>query len=657
MSDVGQANLEGVLADSAAAGGRRSNLVRLLLMAWECRWNCVSALFWSLAVQGVLLVGLLFSGVALDLLRAAGDGESLRVIRWPFGIEPPADWDLTEKVMLSAGLVLGLTVVGAFLHYASRMADERLVQKIIVNLRVRLYAKLQRMSFSYFDVQDSGTLINRVTGDAASVRLFIQNVLIRMLITVATLVLFVGYMMREHFWLTLAVMSVIPLQVLFVRRYTVQIRPQFVGMRQSMDRLIQGLQESILGVRVIRGFGQEKQIVDRLDGRNTDAQTRRMEIVRTSAVHMPAVNAINFVQLAILLWYGGFLVYWGSENGGIELGAFWVFLALISKLSVHVDRIVQSAATIPEAMTGAERVFELLDAPIEIEATAGGWAGGEDAGGVKGRIEFEEMSFRYVTEDGDGPMVLENVSLVIEAGETIAIVGPAGSGKTTLLNLIGRLYGPVSGRVLVDGVDVRDWDLGALRRVVGYAMQEPFLFSNSITKNIAFGDQDAAREAIERAATEAAAAEFVEETEFGYETIVGERGLTLSGGERQRLSLARTLLMRPPILLLDDATSSVDARTEAAILEALAEIMAGRTTIIVAHRLSTLRQADRIVVLEAGRIASVGTHSELMASNDHYRQAAEIQLELELAEEEEEEEEEEAEAEDGGDGLESGVVE
>ena len=280
-------------------------------------------------------------------------------------------------------------------------------------------------------------------------------------------------------------------------------------------------------------------------------------------------------------------------------------------------------------MTGAERVFELLDSDVEItdvtdESVSGN---GYQPAEMKGRIEFDHASFRYGSgSDSTNPLVLNDISLVIEPGETIALVGPAGAGKSSLINLILRFYDVTTGRVLIDGVDVRDWNIKSLRGNIGYAMQEPFLFSNTIFNNIAFGRPDTPEEEVRRVAADAAALSFIETMEFGMDTIVGERGLTLSGGERQRLSLARTLLMRPPLLLLDDATSAVDARTEKDIQEALDRITQERTTIIIAHRLSTLRRADRIVVIEDGRITAVGTHEELISINEHYRKTAEIQL-------------------------------
>ncbi len=600
-----------------AMNSQRSILGRLFGLAWAFRAHCVAALLWALGAQAIMLVVYIFSGLAIDIIRDDG------AVDWPFGIALPVEWTLTTKVSMVAASALALTLVQSVVYYQSRIADERLVQKVIVSLRTRLYEHLQRMNFAYFDGQDSGTLINRITGDAASVRLFLQSVLVRVGGTVTALLLYLAYMSWQQPLLTLAVISVIPLQVFALRRYTTQIRPQFSTMRKSMDRLVQSLQESILGVRVVRGFGQESQVVKKLDEANADARQKRMGIVHTASKHMPMVPAVNFIQLAILLAFGGYLVHLGPEEGGIRLGTLWVFLALIRQMSAQVDRLVQSASTIPEAMTGAQRVFELLDAPIEIDSPD---SDAISPNAVRGMIKFEDVCFRYPSSGSNDALILNEINLTIQPGEMIAIVGPAGSGKTTLLHMIGRFYEPVSGRVFVDGHDVREWDLPTLRRSIGFAMQEPFLFSNTIEKNISFGNIEASFDRVQEAANITSALSFIEESSHGFDTVVGERGLTLSGGERQRINLARTILSQPAILLLDDAMSAVDARTEVSIQGALDEVMQHRTTIVIAHRLSTVRRANRIVVLEHGRIQAVGTHAELMESNAHYRKAAQIQL-------------------------------
>lgn len=615
-------------ADRAAGEKQRSLMLRLLGLTWSHRRAALVDLFWSMLVQGLLLASFVYSGLALDVMRKWADGRAPEP-KWPLGIVPPSGWGAWAALATAAGLVLGMTVLRSAASYMARVADESLIQEIIVKLRTDLYAQLQGMSFGWFDSHDTGGLINRVTTDAGSVRMFIQGVAVKTLIAIATLALFLGYMLKAHAWLTLAVLSVLPVQAFVLWRYAKESRPHLKAVRESNDRLVQTLQESVIGVKVVKGFGQERQMIERFGERIEDFRAKRMPIAWVTGKYMPLMPVSAFVQLSILLLYGGHLVQVGRGEGrgageGIALGTLWVFLGLLRQLAAQIDVIVSSASSIPEALTGAERVFELLDARAEISSPERP----EAKGTVLGRITFEGVTFRY----GEGPAVLEGIDLDIRAGERIALVGPAGSGKSTLLALVPRFQDPVEGRVLVDGVDVRGWDLCALRRGVGLVFQEAFLFSNTIGSNVAYG-KSGASEAEQWAALRSAAAEdFVRESERGLETIIGERGLTLSGGQRQRLSLARAMLPAPPVLLLDDTTAAVDARTEGEISESLNRLMRGRTTIIVSHRLTTLRRADRIVVLERGRITDIGTHEELMERSEHYRTSALLQLARDKAE-------------------------
>lgn len=616
---------------------RRSLVVRLFGLAWEHRVRCLAALGSAVFVQLLALGGFIFSGLALDVLRHAQSPDQAPVPRWPFGLSHLADlsnWPFQSQITLAAAIVLGFTLIRSAGFYIARIADEGLVQAVVVGLRTRLYHKLQHQTFAFYDEFETGGLINRVTGDAQSVRQFVQGIVVRVLVSGCTLALFLTYMVRAHWGLTIAVLLVVPLQALAMWQYARRVQPRFKFMREAIDRLIQTLQEGVIGVKVVKGFGRERDMIDRFERRNVDANNARLYIARLMSTFMPGIPFFGFLQLAILLGYGGVLVRLGPEAGGIALGTLWVFLSLIRRLAEQIDAMIQVAAVIPEAMTGAERVFEIFDAePAIVPPTSNAYA--PDSISVRGAITLENVSFRFPSTHEDAPgnqWVLEDVSLTIQPGETVAIVGPAGCGKTSLLNLLPRFYDPQVGRILIDGVDVREWDLDALRRAFGIVFQEPYLFSNSVWSNVAFGRDDSHSGSIEQALDDACAAEFVTELPDGIRTIVGERGLTLSGGERQRLSLARALLVEPPIMLLDDATSSVDARTEVRIQRALHRIMNGRTTLIVAHRLSTLRRADRIVVLERGRVTAVGTHDELLLTSEHYRRSAELQLERELAE-------------------------
>lgn len=613
------------MAPEAPNGERQKRALvrRLFGLAWRYRLRCAETLAWSILVQALLLSGFISGGLALDILRHYASPDSTGAPVWPFEWAWPGTLSLSGQVTLAAGFVLGFTLLRTLGLYLSRVASEKLIQEIVVNLRVQLYEKLQRMSHSYLDTHDAGGLINRVTSDAQSVRMFIQGVVVRLAIALASLLLFLGYMLTEHALLTVALLSTLPVQVLVMKRYTITVRKRFKEFRESMDRLVQTLQESIVGVKVVKGFGQETQMVDRFEDRNSDAQASRMKIVSAASTYIPMMPVAGFLQLAILLGYGGYLVHRGPIYGGIALGTLWVFLGLIRRLGEQIDTIVQTAATLPDSLTGAERVFELLDTPIEIASPPDAYIPADTA---QGAIRFRDVSFRY----GNGPLILENINIDVAPGETVAIVGPAGSGKTTLLQLIPRFYDVSEGSIEVDGHDVRAWDLDHLRRSIGLVFQEPFLFSNSILNNVAFGlpeefDEDRVKQAI----ADAAGRDFVEGSKKGYATIVGERGLNLSGGERQRLSLARALVLAPPILLLDDTMAAVDARTEVQIQASLDRVMRGRTTLIISHRLSTLRRANRIVVVEHGRVEAVGTHEELMERNAHYREAARLQLQHE----------------------------
>ncbi len=607
-------------SDTAAnITNRADHFRRLFGLTWRYRWGCVLALVWDVGVEALALCGFIYSGLALDILRHQAQPDSVAEPHWPLGIAPPSDWVLWKTLALASGMVMAITLLRTYARYRTRLTSEKLIQRITVDLRTALYDKLQRLGFSWFDTHDSGGLINRVTGDAGSVRLFIEGVVLQLIISTAALTLFLFYMFREHALLTLAVLVVFPVQAWILVKYSRSIETRLRRNREALDRLIQTLQECIIGVKVVKGFGQEKQVIDRFAERNSDAYDARMSIVKTNSALLPWIMTLGFLQIAILLLYGGHLVNIGPEAGGIALGTLWVFFSLVRQLAGQVDAIVSSASSIPESLVGASRVFELLDAPIEIAAPVDAYAPSE----IRGRIEFEHVSCRY---RADSPLVLEDVSFVVEPGEAVAMVGPAGGGKSTIFNLIGRFYDATSGRVLVDGVDVRQWDPAALRRAVSVVFQEPFLFSNTIANNVRFGVPDATDEAVQRAVQDAIAEEFVSTSKDGYQTIIGERGLTLSGGERQRLSIARAILPDAPILLLDDAMASVDARTEVRIAANLDRVMHGRTTLVIAHRLSTLRRADRVLVVERGRITAQGTHENLMRDSEHYREAATLQL-------------------------------
>src|SRR4051812_13050708 len=409
-------------------------------------------------------------------------------------------------------------------------------------------------------------------------------------------------MVNLHVALTLACLSLVPVSVWICIRYSRSVHPLYLHNRSLFDRMVLTLAESIEGVGVIKGFAREPEVSAHFRSDNLAVKDQQRRIFWRMSIFTPTIDLLTQLSLVILLIYGGWLVIHGQLALGTGLV---VFAGLLQQFANQVTTIAQIANGIQESLTGARRVFDILDAPAGLPLSASPVV--PPVAGA-GSVVFESVSFHHIES---GPVVLEDISFTVAPGECIAIVGETGSGKSALLSLIPRFYDPTAGRVLVDGADVRDWDLQALRRRVGVVFQENFLFSDTVAANIAFGAPDASREVIVAAATAACAHEFVSELPQGYETVLGEAGVDLSGGQRQRLTIARALLANPSILLLDDPTAAIDPETEHEILAAIDRSLLGRTTLVVAHRLSTLRRADAILVLEGGRIVQAGTHHEL----------------------------------------------
>ncbi len=561
------------------------------------------------------IAGLKLLGVVIDVIRCALD-PSLPLPVYPFGWQPPGDWPALRIVTALALVIVALAVLRAVLTYAYNMITARLTQgEIVPELRAQLYAKLQRLSFSFFDLHGSNSIFNRVTGDVQNTRLFVDGVLLQGATMILTLAAYAIFMWRIQPSLTVACLCVsLPLWWL-TQFYSARLRPGYLRNRELTDNLILLFSESVRGMQTVKGFAAEPHQVRRFEEANDSVSSQQRRIFWDLSVFTPGTQLLSQLSLVILFAYGG----WLYVQGKIPLGSgLVVFAGLLQQFTGQVATIATIANSVQQSLAAARRVFEVMDTPVEVQSRP-------DA--VKpprlaGRMVFEKVTFGY---HPDHPVLLD-VSFEAKPGQVLGIFGMTGAGKSTLLGLIPRFYDPAAGRILADGKDLRALDLDAFRRQVGIVYQESFLFSNTVSANIAFGHPHATMEQIERAARIASAHEFIAALPHGYETVLGESGVDLSGGQRQRLALARALLLQPPILILDDPTASVDARTENEIVLALREAMAGRTTFVVSGRLSLLRRADLILVLEDGRLTQWGTHAELAHRPGPYHETALLQI-------------------------------
>ena len=600
---------------------------RLVRLAWRYRLRCVQVLLLQCVLLTLGLAGLSLTGHGIDYIKhvieARGDPSAP-----PPSIHPPllpeitVTWAPMSAILAVAGAILLLAAARAFLNYLYSVSINELVQqRLVVDLRDELYTKLQRLSFRFFDANTTGSIITRVTGDVQNVRMFLDQVLIQSIIMAVSLTVYLVYMVSLSPTLTLACLATTPLLAIASVLFSRWIQPRYAANRELTDRLVQHFTESIQGVPVIKAFGREDEDRAAFGSRNDEVFRQQRDIFWRVSTFSPAIGFLTRINLLVLLGYGGWLVI----KGKLPLGAgLVVFAGLLEQFSGQVNQLATIVNSVQQSLVASRRVFEILDAPVEVSDAPDALP----CPSLRGDVRFENVSFSYggSATGTDAPAVLHDIDLHIPAGACVAILGATGSGKSSLMSLVPRFFDPQQGRVLIDGVDVRRYRIEDLRRRIGLVFQESFLFSNTIAANLAFGHPEATREQIERAARIAQAHDFISALPQGYDTILGEGGNTLSGGQRQRLSLARALILEPSILLLDDPTAAIDARTEHEIFAALENAIQNRTTFIVAHRVSTLRRADFILVLENGRIVQRGTHAELLRAPGPYRSVAALQL-------------------------------
>ncbi|BAM02393.1 ABC transporter ATP-binding protein [Phycisphaera mikurensis] len=619
-------------APAAAGVGAEASTARLILrlcrLAWGYRLQVIRSLVLQLVLLTLTLSGLGLLGLGIDVIGHAFDPLSEanpggnKPPAWPLGYAPPSAWTSGQQVLLVAGLIAVIGLVRFALEALSAFWIAQLVQDIVVSLRSRVYDKLQRLSFRFFDANESGSIINRVTGDVQAVRMFVDQVLVQVLIMAVSLAFFAGYMLSLHVGLTLVCLLSTPLLWLLTGNFSRIVKPAYLENRRLFDTAIRVLSENAQGVHVVKGFAAQDAEVRRFAAANHAVTTQKRQIFQQVAIFVPLISFLPQLNLVILLIYGGWIY---MEDPAFTVGTLVVFSGLLQQFSGQIGNVAQLANSVQQSLTGASRVFEVLDTPLEIQTRADPTPlPAPPAGGKRGGIRFEDVGFRFGKEDA--VPALAHLDFEVKPGQLVAVLGATGAGKSTMLSLIPRFYDPTTGRIRLDGVDLRDLPLDALRRSIGIVFQESFLFSNTVAENIAFGHPDATQEQVERAARIASAHGFItEDLKDGYRTVLTEGGNNLSGGQRQRLAIARAVLLDPPVLLMDDPTAAIDPETEGEILAAMASAMADRTTFVVAHRLSTLRRADFVLVLDRGRVVERGTHDELMAKGGHYAEAAGVQ--------------------------------
>jgi len=516
---------------------------------------------------------------------------------------------------LLAGLFLATLVLDFAVEYGGTLLMTYIGQRVMYDLRMEIFAHLQRLSIGYFDRNPVGRLMTRVTSDVETLNELFSSGVVTIFGDAFTLVAIMGMMLAIDWRLALVTFAVIPLVWLTARVFRRRVRQAFGDIRVRLARLNAFLQERLSGMRVVQLFGREEDTARRFAALNRDHLEAHLRSITIYAVFFPVVELLTSIAVALLLWYGGLRVL----HGTLTVGILAAFIQYTRRFFQPLQDLSEKFNLLQSAMASSERVFSLLDEPVSVREPEHPVALSQP---VRGSVSFEGVWFRYSPA---GPWVLKDVTFTASPGQTMALVGHTGAGKTTIVNLLLRFYDPDRGRITVDGVDIRQLSTAELRSIIGFVQQDLFLFTGNVLHNLTL-DAPISSEAAREAARRVGADRFIERLPSGYHHVLGERGRSLSVGERQLLSFARALALDPRILVLDEATSSVDAEAEALIQRAIAELMAGRTSLVVAHRLSTILHADEILVLHHGEIRERGSHRELLAQRGLYERLYQLQL-------------------------------
>jgi ATP-binding cassette subfamily B multidrug efflux pump len=541
----------------------------------------------------------------------------------PFLLKNTIDLGIYSKDMQLVGkfilIIAGLTIIRSAFAYVQGLLMERTGQRIAYDLRNRLFEHIQKLSSNFFDKHSTGQIMSRMTGDIESIREFLGFGLINLFFCFFNFSITVAIYLWVSWKLALYVIIPVPFLIVLLIAFGKKVHPAWENIREEMGKLTTVIQENIAGVRVVKAFAREKYEKEKFD--KTNKRNLKENLIRANieANFFPIMDFLGGITSLFLLCAGGYYVITNHITIGTFTALQWFVFGLVwpIRFSGWLINVMQ------QALAAAPRVFEVLDAKPEVEES-------KDAIEIppgRAYIEFENVSYNFP----DGQPALKDINFSVRPGEKLAIIGGTGSGKSTLLGLIPRFFDPTKGKIKINGVDLRDIKLDSLRSSIGIVMQESFLFSDTIRENIAYGNPKAHQEEIEEVAKIARIHSFIKTLPQEYQTRVGERGIGLSGGEKQRVSIARAILMNPDILLLDEATSSIDTATEKEIQDSLNEIMKGRTTLIIAQRLSTIKNADRIIVMDEGEIVEIGTHEELIKDGGYYASIYQLQFKVQEA--------------------------
>ncbi len=558
--------------------------------------------YWPRILAAVVLM---FIGTGLVMLQP-------KIIQWTFdGVYEEGQWHLLAWMGLA---VVAAAILQGLVNYGERLLMEWVGQRTIYDLRNRIYSHLQSLSFSFYDTAQTGQLMSRATADVDQLRRFVSFGIMRLVGNLVTFTFVLFTLLQMDWKLTLLSLGTMPFLALSVAAFNTRVRPRYRLIQQEMAELTTTLQENISGIRVVRAFAQEEREIAKFRAKNWRYLEENITTVRLWAFYFPLMQFVSGLGSALILWYGGRQVILGH----LSIGQMLAFTALLARLVGPVRMLGWLVNMYSQATAAAQRVFEILDTNPEVRDKPGAY----ELPPIKGHVRFDNVSFAY---DGINH-VLKQINIDAKPGQRIAVLGGTGSGKSTLINLIPRFYDVAEGAITVDGIDIRDVTMESLRKQIGIVLQETFLFSATIRENIAYGRPHASDEEVIAAAKAARIHDFIVSLPDGYNSLVGERGVGLSGGQKQRIAIARALLLDPAILILDDSLSSVDTETEYLIQQALEVLMQNRTSFIIAQRLSTVKNADQIIILEDGRIVEQGDHDTLLAAGGIYREIYDLQF-------------------------------